>query len=699
MRYFLTAVIAAIVGACASMGRPEGGPIDEMPPVFIKSTPMPGSVHVSRNKVTIEFDENIKLDDPSNKVVISPVQETAPKISAVGKKVTVNFVDSMQSNTTYTLDFTDAIRDLNEGNILDGFAMDFSTGDVIDSLCISGMVLEAATLEPAQGMLVGVHSSVNDTTLTKKSFERLTKTNQLGHFTIRNLAEGTYYLFAINDKNRDNRWDRTEDIAFYGMPITPTATRELVTDTLIDIDGGDSLVSREMTIFRPNDILLSWFNEDYKAQYITKYERIDRKIIRLEMATKSDSLPEVRIVGSERDGHLLTDYAALNANPTLDTLQYWISTQDIIDSDSLLLSVRHLRTDTLEQLTWTTDTLKFHIRAKKNTKEKEKEKEKEKNKPVVAEGDSITASTDSVAAEPIKLLNPKISVSGTIDVFQNIRIETPEPIERFDPKAFHLEIKEDTLWKKIAAPVMIMTDSLQPTVLQADYKWKPGGSYRLLIDSLGIENIYGIHNGPTKSEFSVKQLEEYSNLTFNISNLHENAVVQLLSSSDKPVKTVPVVNGKAVIKHINPGTYYARLFMDRDSSGTYTKGSIADSIQPEDTYYFPKKLPLKKNWDVEQSWDLYETPVDMQKPYDIKKNKPKTKNNELPNNDEDEDDVYYDEFGNPSVDPDDPFGKRKNTNYNRNNRNNSSNSRNPFGGSGVNSFNGNNYERATGGRR
>ncbi len=698
MRFFLVSLLAAVVGACASMGRPEGGPVDETPPVFIKSNPMPGSVQVTRDKVTIEFDENIKLDDPNNKVVISPAQETPAKISAVGKRITVNFVDSMRPNTTYTLDFTDAIRDLNEGNILDGFAMDFSTGDVIDSLCISGMVLEAATLEPAQGMLVGVHSSVNDTTLTKKTFERLTKTNQLGHFTIRNLAEGTYYLFAINDKNRDNRWDRTEDIAFYGMPITPTATREIVTDTLIDVDGGDSLVSREMTIFRPNDILLSWFNENYKAQYITKYERIDRKIIKLEMATKSDSLPEVRIVGTERDGHLLTDYAVLNATPTLDTLQYWIRTQDIIDSDSLLLSVRHLRTDSLEQLTWTTDTLKFHIRAKKNTKDKDKEKEKKEKEKQINSGDSITVSTDSVAAEPIKLLSPKISTSGTIDVFQKLRIETSEPIERFDPNSFHLEIKVDTLWEEIATPVMVMTDSLRPMILQTDYEWKPGESYRLRIDSLGIENIYGIHNGPTKSEFTIKQLEEYSNLTFNISNLHENAVVELLSSADKPIKTVPVVNGKAVIRHINPGTYYARLFIDRDSSGTYTKGSVTDSIQPEDTYYFPKKLPLKKNWDVEQSWDLNETPVDMQKPYDIKKNKPKTKNNERQTNEDEDDDVYYDEFGNPSVDPDDPFGKRKNTNYNRNSRNNSANSRNPFGGSGVNSFR-NNNERASGSLR
>lgn len=108
-------------------------------------------------------------------------------VTANGRKVTVEFRDTLLPNTTYTVDFADAIKDLNESNVLDGLALDFATGDSIDSLRISGMLFEARTLEPAQGMLVGVYSNLSDTAIRTLPFERITKTNQLGQFTIRNL--------------------------------------------------------------------------------------------------------------------------------------------------------------------------------------------------------------------------------------------------------------------------------------------------------------------------------------------------------------------------------------------------------------------------------------------------------------------------------------------------------------------------------
>lgn len=248
LRWPLVALIAAVVAACASMGRPQGGPIDETPPVFVKSRPAPSELNVKTDRIVIEFDENIQIDDPLNKVVISPAQRNPAKITGVGRRVTVELQDTLLPNTTYTLDFTNAISDLNERNELDGFALDFSTGPVLDSLCISGMVFAAENLEPAQSMLVGVHSNLADTAITNVPFDRITRTNQLGQFTIRNLRPGTYNVFAINDVNRDNKWDRSEDIAFYPVAVSPTATRVNRTDTLRTADGlADSIVVHEVT--------------------------------------------------------------------------------------------------------------------------------------------------------------------------------------------------------------------------------------------------------------------------------------------------------------------------------------------------------------------------------------------------------------------------------------------------------------------
>ena len=245
MRLTIIGAMASIVGACASIGRPEGGPRDETPPEFVKSNPMPGSTNIDRNRIDIIFNENIKLEDVSNKLVVSPAQKQNPSINSNGRRVTIELRDSLKPNTTYTLDFSDAIRDLNEGNILDGFAMDFATGNTIDSLSVSGMVFEARTLEPAQGMVVGVYSNLSDTAVKTLPLERVAKTNQYGQFTIRNLKPGNYHIFAIDDRNHDWHWDRSENVAFADFTISPVVEEMAVTDTLRSQAGEDSIVTRQ----------------------------------------------------------------------------------------------------------------------------------------------------------------------------------------------------------------------------------------------------------------------------------------------------------------------------------------------------------------------------------------------------------------------------------------------------------------------
>ncbi|MDE5745827.1 MAG: Ig-like domain-containing protein [Paramuribaculum sp.] len=268
LRLLIVAVVALFMAACASMGRPEGGPRDEEPPVFLGSTPAPGALNVDKNKIILRFNENVQVNDALTKIVISPAQVTPPLITAAGKNIIVELRDSLIPDVTYTIDCSDAIRDLNEGNIIDGFSFAFSTGPVIDTLQISGMVLQASNLEPAQGMLVGVYSNLEDSAVRTLPLERITKTNQLGQFTLRNLKEGTYRIFALKDNNRDWHWDRSEDVAFLDVTVTPTVSDEMVTDTLKAADGSDSIISRLTAVYAPNDVLLTWFNEDYKAQYM-----------------------------------------------------------------------------------------------------------------------------------------------------------------------------------------------------------------------------------------------------------------------------------------------------------------------------------------------------------------------------------------------------------------------------------------------
>lgn len=593
---------ALLLAACASIGRPEGGPRDMTPPVVVSSTPAPGSVNVSNGRIDIVFDENITLDDPMNKIVVSPPQKKQAQISSNGRRVRITLRDTLRDSTTYTVDLADAVRDLNEGNILDGLAIDFSTGPSIDTLMISGIVFEGRTLEPAQGMIVGVYSTpVADTALTTLPMDRITKTNALGRFTIRNLKPGSYRVFAINDLNHDFHWDRSEDIAFLDRDISPSTMAVEVTDTFTDAAGNDSLVTRPATRFLPDDILLTWFNENYKPLYLVKHERPDARRLTLEMSTHSDSLPQLTLLNSVRAGARLDREAVLQSSPGLDSLTYWLRDTTLIGSDTLKIAARYLHTDTLDNITFTTDTLTFALRQPKKKKKRDEE-------------------TDSVPK--LEFVNIGISSRQPQDLNIPLLFETSAPTASIDSAGFRIEELVDSVWMPVAARIPSPPDSLQPMRLLTEMTWKPKTKYRVTIDSLAVTDIYGNHNRPFVQEVSTHAIEDYAALFFNIGDLGPDSAIVELLSSDKPVRLEPVRNGVATFEYVTPGAYYARLFIDRNQNGRWDTGSVADTVQPEDVFYFSKKLNLKKNWDVEQQWNIYETPVDLQKPEDIKKNKP-----------------------------------------------------------------------------
>ncbi len=637
LRLLLVMVAAAVMVACANMGRPEGGPRDELPPVYVRSNPAMGQLNFNGNKITVDFDENIQLDDAMNKIVVSPAQRNTPAISSNGRRVTIELRDTIIPNTTYTIDFADAVKDLNEGNVLDGFAMDFATGDTIDTLRISGMVFEARTLEPAQGMLVGVYSNTSDTAISTLPFERITKTNQLGQFTLRNLKAGSYRVYALNDINRDYHWDRSEDVAFYDVTISPTSEPTVVTDTLTRSTGErDSLVTRNATRFLPDDLLLTWFNEGYTSQYLKDYKRPERNKITFQFGAKSDTLPILRLLNTHRAGDEISTWSTLDASPTLDTLTYWISDTSLVSLDSITIEATYLRTDTLDNLTWGTDTLKFNMRPEKKKKEKKKKNDEEE--------DSIP---------PVPHMELRISSGNSQDLHKGLTLTAGTPIQRFDTTAVKLEIQVDTLWYNIVPPSFSRPEPLHPMVFTAPYKWEEGSKYRLTIDSAAVVDIYGLDNVQLVHEFTTKKSDDYSAISFNVSGLDgRKGIVEVLSSSDKPVAAAPVNGSLATIQYLSPGTYYARLFIDANDDGEWTTGSIADSIQPEEVYYYPKKINLKKNWTIEQSWNINELPVDQQKPQEIKKNKPKRKKgdpDERPTDEEEEDEFFDDPFMNSAT--------------------------------------------------
>lgn len=658
MQLLAGAAVASLLGACASKGRPTGGDYDIEPPVYVKSNPAIGATGINRNHITIDFNENVQVEDVMNKVVVSPAQKNIPQITANGHRVSVELRDTMQPGTTYTIDFSDAISDLNEKNVLDGFAIDFSTGDSIDSLRLSGMVFEARTLEPAQGVLVGVYSNLTDTTITTLPLERIAKTNQLGQFTVRGLKPGDYHIFAINDINRDYHWDRSEDVAFYDVTVSPTAETTTVTDTLTAADGSDSIVSISRTKYLPNDILLTWFNEGYTPQYLKDYTRPDRRRLFVKFSAPSDTLPEIRLLNGVDSGQPIDRWARLNATATLDSLEYFITDTAVVAQDTMMIEMRYLRTDTLDQLSWGTDTLRVLFKGAREEKRQKEEAEKkaaERRKKAEKKGENI----DSIeAAEAAKLTFVKVSAPGgaTQEIYKPLFIDVDQPLDTIIQGGLRMLMLNDTIWDTIPAPPLVPVDSFGLLKYQLDMKWTPGTKYKYVADSATIIGAYNQWNSTFTHEFSTRKLEDYSALYFNVTGVTDSAVVEVLDKSDKPVDEAPLKGGVAEFPYMQPGTYYARLYIDRNGNGKWDTGSLLDSVQPEEVYYYPKKIVLKKNWDVEQSWNIYDTPIDLQKPKEIVKNKPKTAKKRRRN----KDGTYIDDENgerNPDEEEEDPYNE------------------------------------------
>lgn len=632
--YIFIIIAAAVMYSCANIGNPSGGPIDKTPPIFMRSNPTPNAVNVKDRKIEIFFDEIVTLKDPSTKIIVSPAQTEMPRMSALGRKVTVELVDSLLPNTTYTIDFSNSIQDNNEGNAIDNFAFAFSTGSVIDSMRVSGYVLDSRTLEPMQSVVVGLQSNLADSAFHKEKLQRVALTNDRGQFTIRNVSPGSYHIFALKDLDRDYKFGNpTEDIAFLDSIIVPSIGSREAADTVYnDLNEIDTIMRATRPAYFPNDILLSMFNEDRKSQYLANNLRVDSTRISLTFAAASDTLPSLSIVGRN---DVPDQWYTLERSQTNDTLTYWIRPPHLVSADTLMVSTTYLRTDTASNLSWGTDTLKF-------TFQRQKAKKKKKNEE-----------TDSL--EQIRFMELHPLANGTQEVYAPLLLQTGTPIERYSREAFHLQrkLQNDTTFYPAEIKSIALRDStLNRRDLMLKVDWEPGAAYTLAVDSLAMTDIYGLQTKPLKVDFNVRKMEEYGNIVFNIPAVRDSAIVELLDGTEKIVLRAPVKNHRAELLNLLPGKYYARLFIDRNGNGKYDTGNYDMHLQPEETVYYPGAINLKKNWDVEQTWDIYATPIDKQKPEAIKKNKPERKkwekvNTEKTETDEDEENGFSD-FSNPN---------------------------------------------------
>ena len=355
MRYYWL-IISLFLVSCANMGSPDGGWYDDTPPRVVRCTPPDQSIGVKAKKVTIYFNEYIKLSDAQSKVIVSPPQLEMPEIKEGGKRIIVELKDTLKDNTTYTIDFGDAISDNNEGNPMGNYTYSFSTGDHIDTLEVSGYVLDASNLEPIKGIMVGLHRDLTDSVFCKEPMIRISRTDSRGHFTVKGVAPGTYRAFALQDADGDYVYNqKSEMLAFSDDTFEPSWKPDTRQDTIWrDTLHIDNIIRRPYTHFLPDDITLLAFTAEQTDRYLLKTERKQPERLDFYFSYGDKELPVLQGLNFDSKNAFVVEHTLKR-----DTIFYWLRDTALVNQDTLRIEATFHVTDSTGTLISQTDTLEM----------------------------------------------------------------------------------------------------------------------------------------------------------------------------------------------------------------------------------------------------------------------------------------------------------------------------------------------------
>ena len=623
--------------SCANRGiGPQGGPKDTIPPRMVKEQPLNQSVNFHGKKIEITFNEYLQLDNIQQNLLVSPPQQVSPIVKAVGKKVTVEMQEDLIDSTTYTLDFGNAICDYTEKNPLRGYVFAFSTGDRIDSMEVYGRVANAEDLNPVSGLMVGLQANLHDSAFSTLPFTRVARSDSLGEFGIQNLRNGVYRLYALQDQSRDFLYQPGEGLAFADSLVIPEYETEIVFDTIWkevaltgdaptvsravintedtsvlqaiespfkgDLEGLDTILTIQNTYVGPADLMLWFFKEDKQRHYFQRVYRDEPHIIKLQFSAPQDSLPLLRALppsamDSTRSDSLWTDpwtYTLLQANPTRDTLVYWLTDSIAIRQDSIFLEMTYLKSDSLYNLVPETDTISAIYRAPRMTQKAKEAQEKKARE---------------------RKLDLKSNAKDKLEVYDTLCVVSAFPIYSIYTDSIRLYEKQDTLL--IEKPFTLRQKDVMSFQIIA--LLQQGKQYELHLDSAAVRDIYGVASDKKKFTLKLKTAEDYSTLLIRLPNYDPRIRLQLLSEKDQPVRELPAREEGTKFEYLTPKTYYLRLYFDLNGDGRWTTGDWITKRQPEPVYYFPAKLTLRANWDFEERFDYLARPQLEAKPRELRK--------------------------------------------------------------------------------
>lgn len=595
-------VVALCIYACANRGYPEGGPKDETPPQVVEEVPLSYTTNFKAKRVNIYFDEFVQLNDINNKFIFSPPVKKDPKVSLKGKYVQVAIPDSLRENTTYSLDFADAIVDNNESNPLGFYRYVFSTGERIDTLELGGTVVNAESYEPVLGVLVALYEKSGDSIPLKELPDYIARTDSSGNFRLTNLREGHYRVMAIEDANRDKMYTpESEMFAWMDttvFPVVEPATRVdtfHVIEKIVEADTilRDSIVRTDYLAYGPSNLYLRLFLEKLTQLYLVEDDRKEREQLNFIFSIPGENGLEVTLWDTLATEPLPQDWYFKEHSAGNDTLTLWIKDSTVYKKDTLNVILSYMRSDSTGQWERYSDTARYTFRAKEKKEGKSKKKDED--------------------APKVEFLEIKSNISGDLDLGARLYLEFSRPINKSTLDSIRVLEKVDTVYQLI--PFQVVEDSLRVRRVFVDAAWKAGGEYQLQIDSATIYDIYGRFNDKLEKKFKVRTEEYYGKIMVNVRGVDCPTIVQLYKAengkSENGKRTYNVVqskvveqDGEVVFPLLPEGKYCVRAILDRNGNGVWDTGLYLKHRQPEEIVYLRGEIAVKQNFDVEQDFDI-----------------------------------------------------------------------------------------------
>jgi len=590
--------------SCANIGSPTGGLKDSIPPVVVKTIPELRGINYKGSDARFTFNEFITPDEIREKLVISPPMKKKPVIKMKGKTLIVEFTEDLRKESTYSLDFKDAVADLNEKNPIEEFRFSFSTGPSFDSLRVAGFVKNAMTQEPVDKALVLLHRDQDYTAFVDSVPEYIGTTNKEGFFMIDNVAPGEYRLYALMDADNSLTYNsHAENIAFADSVIVPSAKYVVRNDTIVK--GLDTLLVTGHVDYLPKTRYLMMFQEEKFDQYLDSYKRTQGNKCNFYFTESLSDSFHVSLLKPTPT----KDWSFMESNLKRDSITIWITDTVFSKKDSLQFELKYQVLDSLNQLVIKRDTIEMVYIAPKTIKAKKKKND-------VPEIPTINLAHN---------INPSAH-----DIYRRIQIEAPEPLTSFDLSKIRLYSMIDTV--KTMIPIEVKRDSNSIRKYYIEHRWEPNSNYVFQIDSAAAYNIYGYPSNKIDLKFRTQKEDFYGKIFLTISGLSVPAIVQLLANDkdEKVLQKIQILeDGRIEFPYLKPEKYIIRLILDPNKDGKWDTGFLAGNLEPEEVVYYPKVIKVRSNFEYKENWQIDYKPNYKKELIDEELDKEKARKKEL----------------------------------------------------------------------